>query len=154
LEGTAKSNGGTAPEATDQPEIDMNMSEERIEQVLRSAPKPEPPKDLKQRLLDEMELPPPARSPAPLRPAEGFAGWLRRWWPALVPASVSLACAGIVALQQVQIQDVKKTLQALTPAANQASSLMANSTQNHIGPQATDSSDPNQELDRLREQAE
>jgi hypothetical protein len=85
---------------------------------------------------------------------EGFGGWVRRWWPALVPASVSLACAGIVALQQVQIQDVKKTLEALAPAANQTSSLVAAPTgQNRAGAPTTESSDPNQELDRLREEA-
>jgi hypothetical protein len=57
-------------------------------------------------------------------------------------------------MQQVQIQDVKKTLQALAPAANQTSSLMAAPTaQNRAATPAPDSSDQNQELDRLREEA-
>jgi len=131
----------------------MNTSEDKIEQTLRSAPRPTPPKDLKQQLLDELQLPPPNRNSSPLRPAEASGGWLRRWWPALVPASVSLACAGVVALQQVQIQDVKKTLQALAPAANQAQSLLAApATQNQTVSTGTDSSEE-QELARLRDEA-
>jgi hypothetical protein len=129
----------------------MNMSEENIERTLRSAPRPEPPKDLKQKLLAEIELPASSRNAAPPWRTPGLGGWLRRWWPALVPASVSLACAGIVALQQAEIQDVKKTLQALTPVANQTSSLMAESTaQSKAGSPA---SDQNEELARLRDQA-
>jgi len=132
----------------------MNMSEDKMEQMLRSAPKPEPSATLKQKLLDEIELPSPSRNPSPLGGPAGFAGWIRRWWPALLPASVSLACAGIVAMQQVQIQDVKKTLEALAPAANQTRSLVAPPTaQNGAGAPVTDSADPNQELDRLREEA-
>lgn len=132
----------------------MNMNEDKMEQMLRSAPKPEPSATLKQKLIDEIELPSASRNPSPLGAPEGFAGWVRRWWPALVPASVSLACAGIVALQQVQIQDVKRTLQALAPAANQTSSLMAAPTvQNRPGDSVNGSSDQDQELDRLREEA-
>ena len=67
---------------------------------------------------------------------------------------MSLACAGVVALQQVQIQDVKKTLQALAPAANQASSLMAEpQTQTQTAAPRADSSDESQELARLRDEA-
>ena len=130
------------------------MNDEKIEQMLRSGPRPKPPNDLKQKLLDELELPPPNRNPASRRPPEGFAGWLRRWWPALVPATVSVACAGVVALQQVQIHDVKKTLQALAPAANQASSLMAEPATRH-GASSTgnNSGDQERELTRLREEA-
>jgi hypothetical protein len=132
----------------------MNMSEDKMEQLLRSAPKPEPSPTLKQKLVAEIELPSTSGNPSPLGAPGGFAGWIRRWWPAVVPASVSLACAGIVALQQVQIQDVRKTLQALAPAANQTSSLVAApTTQDRAAVPATDSSDPNQELDRLREEA-
>lgn len=132
----------------------MNMSEDKMEQLLRSAPKPQPSAALKQKLVDEIELPSNNRNPSPLGAPGGFVGWVRRWWPALLPASVSLACAGIVALQQVQIQDVKKTLQALAPAANQTSSLVAAPTmQNRAGAPVTDSADQNQELDRLREEA-
>lgn len=121
--------------------------------MLRSAPKPEPSPTLKQKLFEQIELP-AGRNPSPLGAPEGFAGWVRRWWPALIPASVSLACAGIVALQQVQIQDVQKTLQALAPAANQTSSLMtAPAAQNGAGVPVPDSSGPNQQLDRLREEA-
>lgn len=132
----------------------MNMSEEKIEQMLRGAPSPEPPRDLKQKLLEELELSPSNRNAASVRPAPGLAGWLRRWWPALIPAGVSLACAGVVALQQVQIQDVKKTIQALAPAANQASSLMAEPQPQApaIAPEADGSVDAN-ELARLRDEA-
>lgn len=130
----------------------MNMSEDQTEQMLRSAPKPEAPATLKQKLIAQIEL--PSRNRNVLGAPEGISGWVRRWWPALLPASISLACAGIVAMQQVQIQDVKRTLQALAPAANQTSSLMAAPTaQNRAGVSTPDVSNQNQELDRLREEA-
>jgi hypothetical protein len=40
--------------------------------------------------------------------------WLGRWWPALAPAAVSLACAVVVTVQQMELRDLKQTIQSLS----------------------------------------
>ena len=69
----------------------MNLSD--IENILHAAPSPTPPAGLKDRLIAQVRLGAvrPA-SPTPERTL-GPANWLRRWWPVLAPATVSLACA-------------------------------------------------------------
>ena len=47
-------------------------------------------------------------------------GWLRRWWPALVPAGLCLVCAVVLAVQRMEISDLKQSVQTLSaslPAA-------------------------------------
>ena len=78
----------------------MSTMEQEIENVLRAAPRPMPPAGLKERLIAQVRLPAvqPASQPSasPLAPT----GWLRRWWPVLAPAAVSLACAVGLTLQE------------------------------------------------------
>ncbi len=96
----------------------MNTTQEEIENVLRAAPKPAPPPGLKEQLNAQVRLPvtqPGSQAPPmPLAPA----AWLRRWWPVLLPASVSLACAVGLTVQQVQIGDLKQAIQDLSRNAN------------------------------------
>ena len=41
----------------------------------------------------------------------GFSGWLRRWWPALAPAGLSLACGVVMAVQRAEIRDLKNSIE-------------------------------------------
>ena len=92
----------------------MNTMEQEIENVLRAAPKPAPPAGLKQQLIAQVRL--PALRPAAQTPAGPLAtaNWLRRWWPVLVPAGASLACAVGLTMQQVEIHDLKQAIQDLS----------------------------------------
>ena len=88
----------------------MSTMEQEIENVLRAAPKPAPPADLKGQLTAQVRLP-------ALRPAVqtlAHANWLRRWWPVLAPAAASLACAVGLAIQQVEIHGLKQAIQDLS----------------------------------------
>lgn len=121
-------------------------TEEHIETVLRRAPAPQPPANLKQTLIDEVSL--PGRSPADQgsRAAFGAQSWLARWWPALGAGATSLACAVLVGVQEMTIQDLRESVQALStqgavsaPAPDGASSLLNQGTVT-----------PEQEIERLR----
>jgi hypothetical protein len=91
----------------------MSSMEQEIENVLRAAPRPTPPAELKDRLIAQVRLPvtpasqTSARAPAP-------TGWLHRWWPVLAPGAVSLACAVGLTMQQVEIRDLRRATQDLS----------------------------------------
>jgi hypothetical protein len=51
-------------------------------------------------------------------------GW-RRWWPALAPAAVSAACAIVLTLHHLEMNDLKDTIQALTNAGIPAAQVPA-----------------------------
>lgn len=110
----------------------MNNMEHEIENVLRSAPKPAPPAGLKEQLTAQVRLPAvrPASDLQASTPAP--AGWLRRWWPVLAPAAVSLACAVGLTTQQMEIRDLKRAIQdssrdaAQDPGAPSAPSVGTN----------------------------
>jgi hypothetical protein len=94
----------------------MNPSEQEIERMLRSAPRPPAPPDLKPQLSAQVRL--SASHPQP-QAATNIAvsdGWLRRWWPALAPAAVSIACVAVLAVQQVQIQKLRHAIRTLSSA--------------------------------------
>jgi hypothetical protein len=96
----------------------MNPSE--IEHRLRAAPQPRPPTGLRERLIAQIRT--PARGSI-RRNATG-GGW-RRWWPALAPAAVSAACALVLTLHHLEMNDLKDTIQALTNAGNPAAQVPA-----------------------------
>jgi hypothetical protein len=131
----------------------MNILEEDIEKLLRSAPQPRPPAKLKEKLLDQVEL-----SPTRQTMARGAVGqsWWRRWWPALVSGVASLACAGIIAMQQSEIATLKETNASL---AKGAVSVQTTPTQEALPAEAVvqpASAAPDQqaEITRLRELVE
>jgi hypothetical protein len=128
----------------------MKPTEKEIEEILRSAPRPNAPAGLKDRLLGGMRLP-AAQKVAPFgTPNAGFAGWVRRWWPALAPGAVSLACAAVITAQQAEIRNLKETLPAAPPstATSAANSAETRGTAGNVapGPNAADAD----ELARLR----
>jgi len=96
------------------------MTEPEIEQALRQAPQPAAPAGLKQRLLNQVSLKSPARASqaVTVRPIQG--GWLRRWWPVLVPAAGCAACAVVITAQQLQIHDLQHSIQVLTTTGSKS----------------------------------
>ena len=94
----------------------MNISEHQIEDALRAAPTPRPPAGLKERLVSQAQLPLGRVQLAGgegrgFRAEGGMVDWLKRWWPALLPAAGSLACAVGIGVQQGEIRDLKESIQ-------------------------------------------
>ncbi|MGA2660311.1 MAG: hypothetical protein ABSH34_22670 [Verrucomicrobiota bacterium] len=130
----------------------MNTPEQEMEDSLRRAPAPKAPAGLKDRLVAQVQLAPVrSRAQAPAR-ALYPRSWLGRWWPALAPAAVSLACAMVVAVQQMEIRDLKQTIQSLSQGATGAAPAPAEATVHSPaagGPSETEQ----QEIARLQDQA-
>ena len=133
----------------------MSTMEHEIETVLRAAPKPAPPARLKEQLIAQVRLPalrPAAQTLAsPLAPAN----WLRRWWPVLVPAAASLACAVGLTVQQVEIHGLKQAIQDLSrDAGGKATVPSAPAAGTNDTPAGADAADRTQrELARLKDLA-
>src|SRR6266581_7446998 len=92
------------------------MNNPEIETILRNAPRPGAPSHLKEKLLAEASNS-LRQSPNRFVSSHSAAGWFRRWWPALAPATVSLACAVVLTAQRMEINDLKRSLETLSPAA-------------------------------------
>src|SRR5712691_599245 len=92
----------------------MKINDEQLEATLRTAPELLPPSDLRVSLISGIQRAGVSPTNERVRPAAG--NWLRRWWPALAPGAVSLACAAVLTLQQFEIREVKNTLATLAPA--------------------------------------
>jgi hypothetical protein len=120
-----------------------------IEKLLRKAPGFTPPAGLRERLIEQSpaERKETASRPSPLRPAS--RGWLRRWWPAVAPAAVSVACAVVLSAQQGKIRELKANIQTLlqTPAVESAAQPDAGTAA------ARASAEMEQEINRLKELA-
>ena len=92
----------------------MSAMEQEIERVLRAAPRPAPPAGLKEQLIGQARLT-VVQTASPTQPGmQAPVGWLRRWWPLLTPAAVSVACAVGLTMQQAEIRDIKQTIQGLS----------------------------------------
>lgn len=106
----------------------MNLpDDQQIENLLRRAPQPAAPRDLKEKLIMQIEssLAQPFQ-PFPASTVSSLANWFRRWWPAFVPASVSVACAVVFAVQQTQIRDFRQNIQRLSVQPADQPGLTAN----------------------------
>jgi hypothetical protein len=112
-----------------------------IEKLLRKPPQFTPPAGLKERLIEQI----PARKSTGV-PTSG--GWLRRWWPALAPAAVSIACAAVLAARQGEIRELRASNAALAQSTTEADRTKAGNAAD-VGP--TDASaETQQEIDRLK----
>jgi hypothetical protein len=139
----------------------MNTTEQEIENVLRSAPRPKPPAGLKERLIEQVRLPVARVGTGTGANGQGQRlwgdrrSWLRRWWPALAPATASLACAVGLVVQQIEIQDLKESVQAMSqPSAGGEAIAPKPAARSEEGAAATDSSTKvHQEIARLKELA-
>lgn len=78
----------------------MKTSENEIENMLHQAPQPIPPSGLRQKLIENIQLPKPAMNQYYV--IANRQTWLRRWWPSL--ASAGLACGCLVAMSYLQSQ--------------------------------------------------
>jgi hypothetical protein len=130
----------------------MSTIEHEIETVLRAAPAPAPPSGLKEQLIAQVRLtavrPTPdlqASTPAP-------TGWLRRWWPMLAPAAVSLACAVGLTTQQMEIRDLQRAIQdSSRDAAPNTGALSApNVGRNDVPTESDATARTEQEIARLK----
>src|SRR5579862_438631 len=82
------------------------MSNSQIENILRRAPQPKPPGTLEQRLKAQA-LNTPRCAPDQPKVARNSVSFLRRWWAALAPVAVSLACAAGLTMQYLEINKLK-----------------------------------------------
>ena len=90
------------------------MNDERIEQLLRKAPRSPAPAGLLEQLRTDIALPRRIET-RPVHPVKAMP-WFRRWFPAISFAIVFLACIVAIAVQTNQIAGLKHenaTLQTL-----------------------------------------
>jgi hypothetical protein len=135
----------------------MKLSDQEIEKTLRGAPRPKAPADLRPKLVAQVSLAGARNDSRPTAFASGVAGWLRRWWPALAPASVSLACVAAMVSQTVEIralqQNNRRLAQQRVSLPTAAPMAPAVSAQPEAG--AADATTAEQkEIARLKERAE
>jgi len=100
----------------------MKLSDQQIENVLRGAPKPRAPATLRSQLAAQVKLGAAKNAAQAGVLSTGLGDWLRRWWQALAPASVSLACAAVMVSQQLQIRALQQNNRRL---AEERASLLA-----------------------------
>lgn len=124
----------------------MNEHPNPIEDLLRAAPAPRPPRNLGDTVRAGIVLAPgPAGT---VQPGEPF--W-KRWWPVLLPGAVTVALAAVVAVQELELRDLRAA--AAMPVADGAPAPSAGGP----GPGATPPTagpdgDERVELEKLRTQ--
>ncbi|HWW01564.1 MAG TPA: hypothetical protein VNZ64_17835 [Candidatus Acidoferrum sp.] len=104
----------------------MNTPEQEIENALRRAARPRPPENLKERLIADTQILP--GQGAFRREPNGAGGWFRRWWPALAPAGISVACALAYTAQQAEIRDLEQSIGTLAQSSPPAESAPSESS--------------------------
>lgn len=97
----------------------MDLEPEKIETLLRTAPVPRPPDDLKTRLMrSARELGRTAGEPSvDVRAFRGTASPWRRWLWLLLPTGVAAALASVLLVQNDRIRELRDELQAIETAA-------------------------------------
>jgi hypothetical protein len=93
----------------------MNVSKQQLEAILQSAPAPRPPAGAKDQLIAQV-ISVESKSMA-IGHQKVSVGWFQRWWPVLVPGLGSIACAVVLTVQQVELNNLKHLLQASSPAS-------------------------------------
>lgn len=134
----------------------MNTNEQEIERLLRNAPKPMTPTGLKEKLTANVTLTAAnvAAGQEILLPVSG--GWLRRWWPALLPAAASLVGVVVLAFQQMEIRDLKDSIRTLSqnlPAVETVPSVISNSGQDAASSTNDFAAKEQEEIARLKQLA-
>jgi hypothetical protein len=90
----------------------MSTPDDNIESILRRSPQPRPPAGLKEKLMRPLHPPSAVTGRSVL--ADAQESWARRWWPALVPAGLSLICMAVFGVQQRELRGLKKEVQTLS----------------------------------------
>jgi len=133
----------------------MNYTEEPIEEVLRKAPRPQPPPGLREQLLRGIPRP---RSDRLIREVVRMTpgAWWRRWWPAVAGGSVVCACLAVVSVQQSEIRTLHAEIHRLkaepTGVAQPANAMAAPVGSRTVAPPVAEVplTDGPAELTRLR----
>jgi hypothetical protein len=134
----------------------MKNSDHEIEKLLRSAPQPAAPPALEQKLIEDMQTMIARSHCATNEHAKGLIKnktWFRRWWPALGPAAVSLACAAVLTSQQLEIRSLKQQLQAPVMSVGDSGAAargMALAASNSTTAAETTATDEQAEIQRLK----
>jgi hypothetical protein len=134
------------------------MDEHQIEELLRRAPAPLPPADLKARLRQQAPLAhdshnaSPTANATPPRAGGRFRERLLHWLPILAPACLALVCVGAFAYQQSRIRELERALQELREHAAPAATIPA--PEPDAAAAARAAAEDRQELQRLRGLAE
>src|SRR5437879_1333889 len=129
----------------------MNIPEEEVESILRHAPRMKAPPELKSRLIAEAQRSNLINTPETAYKPPAHLSWLRRWWPVFAPGMASLACAVVFTFQHLEIQDLERSVQALSASAAQiteAKPQPADKTGDDVSSQAI--ANQQAELERLR----
>src|SRR5437667_6216580 len=119
------------------------MNDERIELLLRKAPRPPAPVGLLARLQADIALPLRTET-APVNRA-GAAPFFRRWFPAISFALIFLSCLLAIALQTSQIGELKRENETLRSSAQNLEQLRRENAEYQKRQAAQ------QELERLRQ---
>src|SRR5213594_2685241 len=121
---------------------DEIMNDERIEQLLRKAPRPPAPAGLLEKLRTDITL--PRRLEARLLNQTEPAPFIRRWFPAVSFAAIFLACIVAIAVQTNQIAGLKHENATLQTSAHNLEQLRRDNAEYQRLKAA------HEELDRLR----
>ncbi len=125
----------------------MNEHPDPIEDLLRAAPSPLPPRNLGDTLRAGIVL-----TPGPTGTVQPEASFWKRWWPVLFPGAATLALAAVVAVQELELRDLRAA--SVTPAADGAQSPSAMATDLAVTRGATPTAGPDgderAELEKLR----
>jgi hypothetical protein len=128
----------------------MKPSHEQIEKVLRNAPVPAPPPDLKPRLISDI---PPA-SPVERQPLLPRTSWFPRWRFALASGAVAVVSLVALGYQQARVNELNTTVAELRQQLEHpASAVPDQGVRMETVPTATLDSSPTglmDELERLR----
>jgi len=132
----------------------MKPTESQIEELLRHAPRPAAPTELRDKLTGQIQL--PTRAAASVNGVSSLhpRSWWQRWWPALAPATASVACAVVIAVQQNEIATLQQTVRglnaALTAATNSPPDKIQAPPTSSVGPAAETEAE---EIARLQQRA-
>ena len=126
----------------------MKTSENEIENMLHQAPQPIPPSGLRQKLVENIQLPKPAMNQYYV--IANRQSWLRRWWPSL--ASAGLACGCLVAMGylQSQIHALRLNIQELRQQLDQPKTKPAAAETTAKPENTLATASPRTELEQLR----
>src|SRR5262249_3292505 len=121
------------------------MNDDQIEKILRKAPTPKAPADLKDKLQTDVRLPRPDANAGPDRTTWGSEpSWSRRWLPALSFAAILLTCIVAFGVQGNLMNELKQHNADLRTKVQNLDSLREDNAS------LQKMRNENQELDRLR----
>jgi len=122
-----------------------------IEKLLSKPPQFTPPVGLKKRLIEEIPVRGRHLDSRQSMAKPVSSGWLRRWWSALVPATVSVACAVVMTVQHAEISGLKATGDTVSAAAEGSAAQAKNGAATSA--EMDSSADFQQQIARLKDVA-